>query len=172
MDQKSVTNLDQAIQYYHEAINPDPGEGPDPVLYSSLASAIYVCCQDFVEVDGVTLEHTFSYRLNPLHSCPQDDPLYLKIRNDLGSIHSAQLKNSGDEGDLAKGVLSSEDTIPTCPPDNEDYILTLQRPLKLQNGFSRIGAGIIRRHPMKLSRQGVIQNLGQGVSNLLPAAFW
>ena len=73
--QKGITDLDQAIQYYCEAIDPDPGEGPGPVLYSSLASAIYVCCQDFREMEGVTLEHTFSYSLEALHSCPQDDPL-------------------------------------------------------------------------------------------------
>ena len=121
IDQKSVTDLDQAIQYYREAIDPDPGEGPDPVLYSSLASAIYVRCQDFGEVEGVTLEHAFSYGLEALHSCPQDDPLYPKIRNDLGIIYSAQLKNSGEEGDPAKGVPSSEDTVPPCPPNEQDY---------------------------------------------------
>jgi len=120
-NQKGVTDLDQAIQYYREAIDPDPGDGPDPVLYSSLASAIYVRCQDFGEVDGVTLQHAFSYSLEALHSCPQGDPLYLKIRNDLGSIYTAQLKNSGQEGDPAKGIPSSEDTVPSCPPDNQDY---------------------------------------------------
>lgn len=120
INQKRVTDLDQAIQYYREAIDPDPGEGRDPVLYSSLASAIYVRCQDFGEVDGVTLEHAFSYNLEALHACPQNDPLYLKIRNDLGSIYLAQHKNSGQEGDLAKGVPSSDDTV-APPPDEQDY---------------------------------------------------
>jgi tetratricopeptide (TPR) repeat protein len=118
---KNVTDLDQAIQYYSEAIDPDPEDGPDPILCSSLASAIYIRCQGFEEVEGATLEDAISYNQEALHTCPKDDPLYLRIQNNLGSIYLTQFNKSGAEGDLVKGIQAYEDVISHCPDDNDDF---------------------------------------------------
>ena len=118
---KSVTDLDQAIQYYREAIDPDPENGPDPILCSSLASAIYIRCQDFGEVEGVTLDDAISYNQEALHTCPKDDPLYLKIQNNLGSIYLTQFDKWGAEGDLVKGIQAYEDVVSHCPDDNDGF---------------------------------------------------
>ena len=117
---KNVTDLDQAIQCYREAIDPDPEDGPDPILCSSLASAIYIRCQDFQEVEGAKLEDAISYNQEALHACPKDDPLYLKIQNNLGSIYLTQFNKSGAEGDLVKGIQAYEDVVSHCPGDNDD----------------------------------------------------
>ena len=113
---RNVTDLDQAIQYYREAIDSDPESGPDHILCSSIASAIYIRCQGFEEVKGVTLKDAISYNQEALHTCPKDDVLYLKIQNNLGSIY---LK-SGAEGDLVKGIQAYEDVVSHCPDDNGD----------------------------------------------------
>ena len=73
---KSVTDLDQAIQYYRKAmaihyyrkaIGSDPKHGPEPILCSGLASAIYIRCQDFEEaLEGATLEDAISYNQEAL----------------------------------------------------------------------------------------------------------
>ena len=117
---KNVNDLDQAIQYYREAIDPDPEDGPDPVLCSSLASAIYTRCQDFEEVEGATLEDAISYNQEALHTCPKDDPLYLRIKNNVGCIYLTQFNKSGAEGDLVKGIQAYEDVVSHCPDDNDD----------------------------------------------------
>ena len=126
---KNVTDLDQAIQYYREAIDPDPEDGPDPILCSSLASAIYTRCQDFEEVEGMTLEDAISYNQEALHTCPKDDPLYLKIQNNLGCIYLTQFNKSGVEGDLVKGIQAYEDVVSHCPDDNDD-LTDYQKALK------------------------------------------
>ena len=130
---KNVTDLDEAIQYYREAINPDPEDGPNPVLCSSLASAIYIRCQDFEEeVEGATLEDAISYNQEALRACPKDDPLYLKIQNDLGSIYMTQFDKSGAEGDLVKAIQAYEDLVCHCPFDDDDYTY-YRRSLKQAN---------------------------------------
>ena len=86
---KKVTDLDQAIQYYREAIDLDPQNGPDHTLCSSLASTIYTRCQDFEEVEGATLEDAISYNRKALETCHPDDPLYLRIQNNLNLSTSA-----------------------------------------------------------------------------------
>ena len=118
---KNVMDLDEAIQYYREAIDPDPEDGPDPVLCSSLASAIYIRCQGFEEVEGATLEDAISYNQEALHTCPKDDPLYLRIQNNLGCIYLTQFNKSGVEGDLVKGIQAYEDVVSHCPGDNDDF---------------------------------------------------
>ncbi|KIK00674.1 hypothetical protein K443DRAFT_99905 [Laccaria amethystina LaAM-08-1] len=118
---KNVTDLDQAIQYYRDAIDPDPEDGPDYILRSSLASAIYIRCQDFEEAEGATLEDAISYNQEALHTCPKDDPLYLKIQNNLGSIYLTQFNKSGAEGGLVKGIQAYEDVVFRCPDDNGDF---------------------------------------------------
>lgn len=126
---KNVTDLDQAIQYYRDAIDPDPEDGPDPILCSSLASAIYTRCQDFEEAEGATLEDAISYNQEALHTCPKDDPFYLRIQNNLGSIYLTRFNKSGAEGDLMKGIQAYEDVVSHCPSDNDDltyYQETLQ----------------------------------------------
>ena len=118
---KNVTDLDEAIHYYREAINPDFKVGPDPILYSSLASAIYSRCQDFEEVEGVTLEEAISYNQEALYTCPKENPLYLEIQNNLGRIYLTQFDMSGVEGDLVKGIQVYEDIVSHCPHDNDDF---------------------------------------------------
>ena len=115
---KNVTDLDQAIQYYREAMDPDPGDGPDPILCSSLASAIYIRCQGFEEVEGATLEDAISYSQEALRTCPTDDPLYLRIQNNLESM--TKFNKSGTEGDLVKGIQAYEDVVSHCPDDDHD----------------------------------------------------
>ena len=126
---KNVTDLDQAIQYYREAIHPDPKDGPDPILCSSLASAIWNRCQDFKEVEGATLKDAISYNQEALHTCPKDDPLYLKIQNNLGCIYVRKFYKSGAEGDLIQGIKAYEDAVSCCPRDNDD-LAHYQRALK------------------------------------------
>ena len=118
---KNVTDLDEAIQYYREAIDPDPEDGPDPILCSSLASAIYTRYQGFEEVEGATLEDAISYNQEALHTCPKDDPLYLTIQNNLGSIYLTQFNKSGAEGDLVKGIQAYENVVSHCLDDNDDF---------------------------------------------------
>ena len=114
---KNVTDLDQAIQYYREAINPDR---PGPVLCSSLASAIYIRCQDFEEVEGATLEDAISYNQEALHTCPKDDPRYHRMQNNLGCIYLTQFNKWGEESDLVKAIQAFEDAVSHCPDDNDD----------------------------------------------------
>ncbi|KIK00646.1 hypothetical protein K443DRAFT_7494 [Laccaria amethystina LaAM-08-1] len=118
---KNVADLDQAIRYYREAIDRDPKDGPDPILCGSLASAIYNRCQGFEEVKGATLQDAISYNQTVLRRCPKDDPLYLKIQNNLGSIYFTQFDKSGAEGDLVKGIQANEDVVSHCPDDNDDF---------------------------------------------------
>ena len=118
---KNVTDLDEAIQHYRAAIHPDPEDGLDPILCSSLASAIYIRCQDFEEVEGTRLEDAIFYNQEALRTCPKDDPLYLKIQNNLGSIYLTQFNESGAEGDLFKGIQAYEDVVCHCPADDDDY---------------------------------------------------
>jgi len=118
---KNVTDLDQAIQYYGEAVDPDPDDGPDPILCCSLASAIYIRCRDFEEVEWATLEDAISYNHEALHTCPKDDPLYLKIQNNLGSIYLTRFNKSGAEDDLVKGIQAFEDVVSHCPDDDDDF---------------------------------------------------
>ena len=118
---KNVTDLDQAIQYYREAIDPDPEDGPDPILCTSLASAIYIRCRDFEEVEGATLEDAISYNQMALHTCPKDDPIYPRIQNNLGCIYLTQYNKSGAEGDLVRGIRAYEDVVSHCPDDNDDF---------------------------------------------------
>ena len=118
----NVTDLDESIQYYREAIDPDLEDGPDPVLCSSLAFAIHTRCQDFEEeVEGATLWDAISYNQEALHTCPKDDPLYLKIQNNLGSIYLTQFDKWGAEGDLVKGIQAYEDVVSHCPDDNDGF---------------------------------------------------
>ena len=117
---KNITDLDEAIQCYRDAIDPDPEDGPDPILCSKLASAIYIRCQGFGEVEGATLEDAISYNQEALHTCPKDNPLYLRIQNNLGSIYLTQFNNLGAEGDLVKGIQAYEDVVSRCPDDNDD----------------------------------------------------
>ena len=117
---KNVIDLDQAIQYYREAIDPDPEDGPDPILCSSLASAIYIRCRDFEEVEGMTLGDAISYNQEALHACPKGDPLYLKIQNNLGCVYLTQFNKWGREGDLVKGIQAYQDVVSHCPDDNVD----------------------------------------------------
>ena len=117
---KNVNDLDQAIQYYREAIDPGPDDAPDLILCSNLASAIYTRCQDFEQVEGATLEDAISYNQEALYTCPKDDPLYLKIQNNLGCIYLTQFHKSGIEGDLVKGIQAYEDVVSHCPDDNDD----------------------------------------------------
>jgi len=138
---KIVTDLDQAIQYYREAIDAYPEDGPDPMLCSSLASAIYIRCQDFEEVEGATLEDAISYNQEALHTCPKDDPLYLMIQKNLGNIYLTQFNMSEAEDVLVKGIQAYEDVVSHCPDDDDnytDYLKTLNqanRALQLkQNG--------------------------------------
>ena len=112
---KNVTDLDQAIQYYSKAIDADPKNGPDPGLCSCLASAIYIRCQDFEEAEGTTLEDAISCYKEALRTCPKDDPLYLRIQNNLGSIYLTQFNKWGAEGDLVKGIQAYEDVVAQCP---------------------------------------------------------
>ena len=91
---KNVTDLDQSIQYYREAIDLAPQNGPEHTLCSSLASAIYTRCQDFEEmVEGATLEDAISYNQKALQTCHQDDPLYLRIQNNLELFLSVTLRS-------------------------------------------------------------------------------
>ena len=71
---KNVTDLNQAIQYYREAIDPDSEDGPDPILFSNLASAIYIGCQDFKEVEGATLEDAIFYNQRLYTHAPKIAP--------------------------------------------------------------------------------------------------
>ena len=119
---KNVTDLDEAIHYYREAIDPDFEDGPDPTLCSSLASAIHIRCRDFEEVEGATLEDAISYNQEALHACPKDDPLYLKIQNNLGCVYLTQYNKSGAEDVLIKGIQAYEDAFSHCPNDDDDYI--------------------------------------------------
>ena len=118
---KNVADLDQAIQYYRDAIDLDPKDGPDPILYSNIASAIFIRCQDFEEVERVKLEDAMSYNQEALRACPTDDPLYLRIKNNLGCLYLTQLNRSGAEGDLVKGIRAYEDVVSHCPGDNDDF---------------------------------------------------
>ena len=119
---KNVRDLDQAIQYYRKAIDSDNEDGPDAILCSGLASAIYIRCQDFEEVlEGATLEDAISYNQQALQTCPKYDPLYIKIQNNLGSIYLTRFKKSGEKGDLVKGVQAYEDVVLHCPYDDDDY---------------------------------------------------
>jgi tetratricopeptide (TPR) repeat protein len=118
---KTVTDLDEAIQYYREAIDPDPENGPDFILCSSLASAISIRCRDFEEVEGTKLEDAISYNQEALHTCPTDDPLYLRIQNNLGSVYLTRFNKLGAEGDLIKGIQAYEDVVSRCPHDNEHF---------------------------------------------------
>ena len=119
---KNATDLDQAIQCYREVIDPDPEDGPDRILCSSLASAIYTRCQDFKEVEGATLKDAISYNQEALYQCPKNVPLYLKIQNNLGSIYLTQFNKSVAEGDLVKGIQAYEDVVSHCPSDNVDFV--------------------------------------------------
>ncbi|KIK00656.1 hypothetical protein K443DRAFT_598743 [Laccaria amethystina LaAM-08-1] len=116
---KNVTDLDQAIKYYRQAIDRDSKN--DPILCSRLASAIYNRCQGFEEVEWATLKDAISYNRQALHACPKDDPLYLKIQKDLGSIYLTRFKNSGAEGDLVMGIQAYQDVVSYCPDDNDDF---------------------------------------------------
>jgi len=121
---KIVMDLDQAIQYYREAINAYHEDSPDPLLCSRLASAIHIWCQDFEEVEGMTLEDAILYYQEALHISPQDDPLYLRVQNNLGTIYLTQFDKSGPEpeGDLVKGIQAYEDAISHCPDDDDGFI--------------------------------------------------
>ena len=119
---KNVADLGQAIQYYRRAIYRHPEGGLDPVLCSSLASAIYIWCQDFDEADGATLKEAITYNQKALQTCLKDDPLYLRIQNNLGSICLTQFNKSGAEGDLVKGIQAYEDIVFHCSNDNVDFI--------------------------------------------------
>jgi tetratricopeptide (TPR) repeat protein len=118
---KNVTDLDEAIQYCRDAIDRDPQDGPDPILCGGLASTMYIRCQEFEEVEGATLEDAISYNQKALRTCPKDDPLYLKIQNNLGSIYLTQFNKSGAEGDLVKGIQAYEDVVSHCPDDNHGF---------------------------------------------------
>lgn len=132
---KNVKDLDQAIQCYRAAIDPDPEYGPDPILCSSLASAISIRCQDFEEVEGATLEDAISYNQDALHTCPDDDPLYLRIQNNLGCIYLTQFNKSesGAEGYLVKAIQAYEDVVSHCRDDNDD-LADYQKSLKDAKG--------------------------------------
>ena len=112
---RNVTDLDQAIQYYREAIDLYSEDGPDPILCSGLASAIYIRCQDFEEVEGATLEDAISYNQQALHTCRKDEPLYVKIQNSLWSIYLTQ-----SEVDVEGIQALYEDIVSHCPDDNVD----------------------------------------------------
>lgn len=58
---KDIIDLDQDIQYYREAIGSDSKDGPGSALCSSLASAIYIRCQDAI-----------AHYQNTLLTCPID----------------------------------------------------------------------------------------------------
>ena len=74
------------------------------------------------EVEGATvLEDAISYNRQALLICPQDDPLYLTIENNLGNIYLTQFNKSGTEGDLVKGIQAYEDVISHCPDNNDDF---------------------------------------------------
>ena len=118
---KNVADLDQAIQYYREAIDPDPEDGPDPMLCSRLASAIHIRCEDFEEAEGTTLEDAISYYQEALHTCPKDDPLYLRIQTNLGNIYITQFNLSEAEDVFIKGIQAYEDVVSHCPDDNDDF---------------------------------------------------
>lgn len=118
---KNVTDLDQAIQYYREAIDPDPEDGPDSMLCSRLASAIHIRCEDFEEAEGMTLEDAISYYQEALHTCPTDDPLYLRIQTNLGNIYVTQFNMSEAEDVLIKGIEAYEDVVSHCPHDHDDF---------------------------------------------------
>ena len=126
---KDVTHLDEAIRYYRKAINhghggsldPDTRDGSNPVLFSSLASAIYIRCQDFEEVEGATLEDAISYCQEALHSFPKVGRLYLKIQTNLGSIYLTRFNKLGAEGDLVKAIQAYEDVVSHCPDVDDDF---------------------------------------------------
>ena len=117
---KNVADLDQAIQYYRDTIDLDPKTSPDPILYSNIASAIFIRCQDFEEVDRVKLEDPVSYNQEALRACSNDDPLYLRIENNLACLYLTQFNKSGAEGDLVKEIRAYEDVVSHCPADDDD----------------------------------------------------
>ena len=81
---KNVTDLDQAIHYFREAIDPDPKDGPDPMLCSRLASAIHIRCEDFEEAEGTTLEDAISYYREVYTHAPETTPFTSEFRPTSG----------------------------------------------------------------------------------------
>ena len=60
-------------------------------------------------MEGATLEDAIYYNQEALYTCRENDPLYSKIQNNLGSIYLTQFNKSGAEGDLVKAVEAFED---------------------------------------------------------------
>ena len=76
----------------------------------------------FEEVEGATLEDAIYYNQDALHTCSKDDPLCLKIQNNLGSIYLTQFNEPGvADHNLIKGIHAFQDVVSHCPLDNDDF---------------------------------------------------
>ena len=117
---KNITDLDQVIQYYREAIHSGSNEGPDPVLWGSLAFATYTRWRDFGEADGVTVEGAITCYRTALAACPTGNPLHLKIQKILDKICMIQSKTLREKGILTKGTQLHENADSHHSDDDND----------------------------------------------------